>query len=189
MSGVGKSLPRGTVGDLAVAAVIGAVAVALVIGAAFGPVVAAFVKAFTTPLIGAVGGIPDVSAWAFAVNGSRVPIGAFINALLALLAFLVLAAVVYFCVVRPMSAFMDRLTGEESVGSTTRESPECLGPSGAAPSARPTSGHGSPRPTEPRHVGLEAPSSGPGVRLLADLGPEGADGGVGGVDAPIGLAP
>lgn len=114
MDGFKKFLLRGNVVDLAVA---------VVIGAAFGAVVTAFVKAFVTPLIGAFGGIPDFSAWAFTVNGSRFPIGEFINALLS---FLVIAAVVYFFVVVPMNKLMDRFKSEEPAGPRTRECPLCL---------------------------------------------------------------
>jgi large conductance mechanosensitive channel len=114
MSGFKKFLLRGNVVDLAVA---------VVIGAAFGAVVTAFVKAFVTPLIGAFGGIPDFSAWAFIVNGSRFPIGEFINAMLA---FVVIAAVVYFFVVLPMEKMMERFRSEEPVGPRQRECPHCL---------------------------------------------------------------
>src|ERR1700757_2521440 len=84
MKGFKKFLLRGNVVDLAVA---------VVIGAAFGAVVTALVKDIITPIIGMFGGLPDFSAWAVNVNGSKFMIGDFINALLA---FVMLAAVVYF---------------------------------------------------------------------------------------------
>ena len=115
MSGFKKFLLRGNVVDLAVA---------VVIGAAFGAVVTSFVKAFVTPLIGAFGGIPDFSAWAFAVNGSRFPIGEFINALIS---FLVIAAVVYFFVVLPVNKLMERYKSDEpDAALRTHECPHCL---------------------------------------------------------------
>src|SRR4051795_8804358 len=96
MSGFKNFLLRGNVVDLAVA---------VVIGAAFGAVVTALVKDIITPIIGMFGGVPDFSTWAITVNGSKFMIGDFINALLA---FIVLAAVIYFMVVMPAQRFMDR---------------------------------------------------------------------------------
>ena len=98
-------------------------AVAVVIGAAFGLVVQALVKSFITPLIGAFGGVPDFSALAFTVNGSRFAIGEFINALLA---FIILAAVVYFFVVMPVEKMMERYRSDEPVGPRQRDCPYCL---------------------------------------------------------------
>jgi large conductance mechanosensitive channel len=98
-------------------------AVAVVVGAAFGAVVTAFVASFITPLIAAIGGKPDFSALAFTINGSRFTYGLFINALIA---FLIIAAVVFFLVVRPLNALMARLRPEPAVGQTTRTCPECL---------------------------------------------------------------
>ena len=71
-------------------------AVGVVIGAGFGKVVESMVKDIITPLIGMVGGQPDFSA----VKVSSIMIGNFINAALA---FLILAAVIFFLVVKPMN--------------------------------------------------------------------------------------
>ena len=98
-------------------------AVAVVIGAAFGAVVTAFVSSFITPLIAAIGGKPDFSALAFTINGSKFTYGVFLNALIA---FLIIAAVVFFLVVRPLNALMQRFKTEEPVDKPTRECPECL---------------------------------------------------------------
>src|SRR4030088_1231789 len=57
-------------------------AVAVVIGAAFGAVVTALVKDLLTPLIAAVVGKPDFSSIGVTLNGSRLLVGDFINALL-----------------------------------------------------------------------------------------------------------
>ena len=97
-------------------------AVAVVVGAAFGAVVTAFVSSFVTPLIAAIGGKPDFSRLSFTVNGSRFLYGAFINALLA---FLIIAAVVYFFVVRPYAALTARLMPKKEI-SEQRSCPECL---------------------------------------------------------------
>ena len=97
-------------------------AIAVVIGAAFGALVTAFVASFVTPLIAAVGGKPDFSELAFTINGSRFTYGAFFNALLS---FLIIAAVVFFLIVRPLNALMERRTrGAGRRGD--RPCPECL---------------------------------------------------------------
>lgn len=114
MDGFKKFLMRGSVVDLAVA---------VVIGAAFTLVVTTFVKAFITPLLGVFGGIPDFSGWYFEVNRSRFLIGEFINALLS---FIVVAAVIYFLVIVPVNALMERAKSEPPAGPKTRECPECL---------------------------------------------------------------
>lgn len=114
MSGFKKFLLRGNVVELAVA---------VVIGAAFGAVVQAFVKGFITPLIGAFGGIPDFSAVAFTVNGSRFPVGDFVNALLS---FVIVAAVVYFFVIMPLERLMERTRPPEQPAPKKRPCPECL---------------------------------------------------------------
>ena len=98
-------------------------AVAVVIGAAFGALVAAFVSSFITPLIAAIGGKPDFSSLAFTINGSRFTYGAFFNALLS---FLIIAAVVYFLIVLPVNALMDRFKPEESLELRKRDCPKCL---------------------------------------------------------------
>jgi large conductance mechanosensitive channel len=101
MSGFRTFLLRGNVVDLAVA---------VVIGAAFTSVVQALVRGFITPHIGAFGGIPDFSNWYVTVNNSRILIGEFINALLS---FLIVAAIVYFFVVLPMTKFLERFAPGE----------------------------------------------------------------------------
>jgi large conductance mechanosensitive channel len=86
-------------------------------------VVKALVESLITPLIGALGGVPDFSALAFTVNGSHFPIGVFINALLA---FVILAAVVYFFVVMPVNKLMDHSKSDEPAGPKTAECRHCL---------------------------------------------------------------
>lgn len=82
-----------------------ALAVAVIIATAFGAVIAAFVANIITPLIAAIGGQPDFSQLDFTINGSRFQYGAFINAVIT---FLIIAAVVFFLVVRPYNAFKKR---------------------------------------------------------------------------------
>ena len=98
-------------------------AVAVVLGTAFAAVIAALVADLITPLIAAIGGNQDFSSLAFHINGSRFAYGSFINALLS---FLIVAAVLFFFVVKPVNALMNRRRTEPEVDSTTRECPECL---------------------------------------------------------------
>ena len=98
-------------------------AVAVVIGAAFGAVIAALVKDLITPLIAAIGGKPNFSGLSFTVNKSHFLYGDFVNAVLA---FLIVAAVLFFLVIRPVNALLTRLKTEPDVESETRECPECL---------------------------------------------------------------
>ena len=99
-------------------------AVAVVIGAAFGNVVSSLVKDLVTPLIAAVVGTPDFSSLAIVVNGSKLLIGNFINALVA---FLLVGTAVYFMVVLPINALVARMNrGEAPPDPTTKKCPECL---------------------------------------------------------------
>ena len=81
-------------------------AVAVIIGAAFGAVITAFTAAFITPLIALIGGKPDFGGLRFEISGTAFPYGQFLNALIS---FLIIAAVVFLFVVRPMNALMARL--------------------------------------------------------------------------------
>jgi large conductance mechanosensitive channel len=115
MKGFKQFMLRGNVLDLAVA---------VVVGGAFGAVVTALVKDLITPLIAAIVGKPDFSAISFTVNGSKFPIGDFINAVVS---FLLIGAAVYFLVVLPINALMARIRrGEGPVDPTTKKCPECL---------------------------------------------------------------
>jgi large conductance mechanosensitive channel len=115
MKGFKQFILRGNVLDLAVA---------VVMGAAFGAVVSSLVKDLLTPIIAAVVGSPDFSRIALDVNGSKLLIGEFLNAVIA---FLMLSAVVYFFVVLPVNSLMARLSrGEAPPDPTTKKCPECL---------------------------------------------------------------
>jgi large conductance mechanosensitive channel len=115
MKGFKQFLLRGNVVDLAVA---------VVVGAAFGAVVSAFVKDLLTPLIAAIVGKPDFSAFYFDVNGSRFLYGDFINAALA---FLLVTAAVYFFVVLPINTLIQRYRKAPAPADpTTRKCPECM---------------------------------------------------------------
>jgi large conductance mechanosensitive channel len=108
-------LLRGNVVDLAVG---------IVIGTAFGAVVAGLVADLITPLIAAIGGgTAFFAALSFTFHGSEFLYGDFVNRLLS---FLIIAAVVFFFVVRPVNALMERRRTEAPVDETTRACPECL---------------------------------------------------------------
>jgi large conductance mechanosensitive channel len=98
-------------------------ATAVVIGAAFTAVVNAVVKDLITPLIAAIGGKPNFDALAFTINGSRFAYGNFLNELLT---FLIIAAVVFFLVIKPVNALLERLQPSPKVDQETRDCPECL---------------------------------------------------------------
>jgi large conductance mechanosensitive channel len=98
-------------------------ATAVVIGVAFGVVITAFVKDLVTPLIAAIGGQPDFSSLSFTINKSKFLYGDFINALIA---FLLIAAVIYFLVIVPYTALMARTRKEPPADPTTKKCPECL---------------------------------------------------------------
>jgi large conductance mechanosensitive channel len=93
---------RGNVVDLAVA---------VVIGAAFTGVVNSLVKDIFTPLIAAIFGKPDFSALTFTINGSQFFYGNFINAVIA---FLSVAVVIFFVVVKPLNALAERRKEDEA---------------------------------------------------------------------------
>ena len=114
LKGFGNFIMRGNVVDLAVA---------VVIGAAFGAVVTALVKDLITPLIAAIAGKPDFSALAFEINHSRFLIGDFMNALVA---FLLVAAAIYFFVILPMNSITTRFKSNDAAPAL-KECPECLG--------------------------------------------------------------
>jgi len=114
MRGFKAFLLRGNVVDLAIA---------VVIGVAFGVVITAFVKDLVTPLIAALGGKPDFSSLYFTINKSRFLYGDFIDVLLA---FVVIAAVIYFFVVVPYTALIERSRKEPPADPTTKKCTECL---------------------------------------------------------------
>jgi large conductance mechanosensitive channel len=114
MSGFKKFLLRGNLVDLAVA---------VMIGAAFATLVTALTADFITPLLAAIGGKPDFGQLSFTVNDSKFHYGDFINALIA---FLILAAVLYFLVVVPFSKLLDRFKPAPDEPAPTKDCTECL---------------------------------------------------------------
>jgi large conductance mechanosensitive channel len=112
MSGFRKFLMRGNLIDLAVA---------VVIGLAFNAVVQALISDIITPLIGAIFKQPNFSKLTFTLHHSVFSYGAFINVLLS---FVIIAAVVYYLVVSPMTRVMAR--AERNKETADRACPECL---------------------------------------------------------------
>ncbi|MEV7596035.1 large conductance mechanosensitive channel protein MscL [Kitasatospora sp. NPDC089797] len=96
LQGFKKFIMRGNVVDLAVA---------FVMGAAFVAVVNSLVGDLLTPLIAAIFGKQDFSALTFTLNHSTFKYGAFINALIA---FVLIAAALYFFVVAPLNHVAER---------------------------------------------------------------------------------
>ena len=105
---------RGNVLDLAVA---------VIIGAAFGAVVTSLVENILTPLIAAIFGKPDFSNLSFTINNSQIMYGAFLNAVIA---FLLVAAALFFFVIKPFNMLMSRRKQQVESDPTTRECPYCL---------------------------------------------------------------
>ena len=93
-----------------------ALAVAFVVGAAVKDVIFTLVEALASPLIAAIFGEPDFAALTFTINDSLFRYGEFINAMLS---FLLVAAAVFFIIVRPVNRLVER-------DPTTTKCPECL---------------------------------------------------------------
>jgi large conductance mechanosensitive channel len=111
-----KFILRGNIIDLAVA---------VVVGLAFTAVVTAFVADLVTPLIAAIFGKPSFGNLSFTLHHSVFRYGSFLNALLS---FLIIATVVFFAVVVPLTALLRRLNvlPKDEPAPETRPCPECL---------------------------------------------------------------
>jgi large conductance mechanosensitive channel len=107
-------LLRGNVVDLAIG---------VVIGAAFGAIVTAFVADFITPLIAAIFGKPDFSGLYFTINGSKFSYGHFLNAVIS---FVLIAAAIFYVVVLPMQALIERSRNEPPADASEKKCPYCL---------------------------------------------------------------
>ena len=97
-------------------------AVAVVIGGAFGAVVASFTEDVLTPLLGLVG-VPDFSELEIAAGSATIRLGLFLNALVS---FALVAAAIFFFVVKPLAAVESARRRAEPPGApTTKPCPEC----------------------------------------------------------------
>ncbi|HET9444410.1 MAG TPA: MscL family protein, partial [Acidimicrobiales bacterium] len=76
-----------------------------------------------TPLLAIPGDAASFDDMAVTISGARFGYGAVIDAILA---FLIVAFVLFFFVVRPVNHLMARRKTEPEVESTTRDCPECL---------------------------------------------------------------
>jgi large conductance mechanosensitive channel len=114
MAGFKKFLLRGNVVDLAVA---------VIIGAAFGALVSAFTTDLLTPIIAAIAGKPNFASLQFTIHHSAFLYGAFLNAVIT---FVILAAVVYYFVVLPIGALLDRYKPAPDEPTPTADCPHCM---------------------------------------------------------------
>jgi large conductance mechanosensitive channel len=96
-------------------------AVAFVIGVAFSAVVTALVMDIVNPIIAIPFGKPSFDTLVLTINGSVIKYGTFLTAVVA---FVLVAAGVYFFFVVPYNRMQARLT--KPVESNTRACPECL---------------------------------------------------------------
>ena len=106
-------LLRGNVVDLAVA---------VVIGTAFTLLVGQFTASFLEPLIALIGG-GGLDGGTFTINGQVFDWGAFVNQVIT---FVLTATVVYFLVVLPMKALMERRKRGEEAGPVAPTQVELL---------------------------------------------------------------
>jgi large conductance mechanosensitive channel len=105
---------RGNVVDLAVA---------VILGAAFNQIVNSLVGDVLNPLIAATIGKPDFSYVILHVGGGQIKVGNFFNAAIS---FLIVASVVYFAIVVPMNALLNRFKKPvPDVPPSTKHCPEC----------------------------------------------------------------
>ena len=116
MRGFRQFLLRGNVIDLATGIAIGVVFTAFING---------FVKAFLTPLVGAVtGGHGDFSTWGIHVGETAYfPYGDFINATITLV---LTAIALYYIVILPANRLTQRFEPHHDVIEPQRECPKCL---------------------------------------------------------------
>jgi large conductance mechanosensitive channel len=103
---------RGNVIDLAVA---------VVIGTAFGVVIKAFVDNILTPLVGLLG-VPDMTTWSITVGSAELKYGLFLEALIY---FILVAAALFFFLVKPRNVFETRRQRSEEESPTTKACPFC----------------------------------------------------------------
>jgi large conductance mechanosensitive channel len=97
-------------------------AVAFVIGVAFGAVVAALVADIINPIIAIPFGKPSFDSLVLIINGSVIKYGTFLTAVIA---FLFIAAGVYFFFVMPYNRLQARSRSAAPAESNTRACPEC----------------------------------------------------------------
>jgi large conductance mechanosensitive channel len=105
---------RGNVVDLAVG---------VAIGAAFTAVVTSFTKNLLTPILAIPGDKASFAALDFSIRNATFRYGAFLDDVIG---FVLIAAALFFLVVRPVNMFFNRRKTEPEVLSSTRDCPYCL---------------------------------------------------------------
>ena len=106
---------RGNVVDLAVA---------VIIGAAFGAIVTSLVSDVINPLIAGTVGQPDFSHIIFHLGKGEVKVGNFLDHVIS---FAIIASVVYFAMVLPINALLNRFKKPvPEAPPSTKACPECL---------------------------------------------------------------
>jgi large conductance mechanosensitive channel len=96
-------------------------AVAVVVGVAFTDIVRSLVDNIITPLIAAAGGQPHFGSLVLTIGHTTIKYGLFLNAVIA---FIIIAAVVYFLLVAPMTKVI--AFSQRKKEAAQRECPECL---------------------------------------------------------------
>ena len=97
-------------------------AVAVVIGAAFGAVIKSFTEDVLTPLLGLIG-VPDFSTLTLTMGSAAIKYGIFLNALIS---FALVAAAIFFFVIKPLNSLEKRRqSGAEPASPTTKTCTEC----------------------------------------------------------------
>ena len=110
--GFKKFIARGNMIDMAVG---------VVMGGAVTTVVNSIVNHLISPLIGMIGGVPDMSGvLTITFNGATISFGAILNAIIN---FLLIGVAVYLCIVLPINKLRDMGTNEEAKNTepTTEE--------------------------------------------------------------------
>jgi large conductance mechanosensitive channel len=97
-------------------------AVGVAVGGAFTAVVNAIVSGLFTPLIAAIFGQANFGSLYFTINGSHINYGLIVNALVSLL---IVAATLFFFVVKPINTLKRRL-GHEAPAPAMAPCPACL---------------------------------------------------------------
>lgn len=114
LSGFRAFILRGNVVDLAIG---------IVIGTAFTAVVKSLVADFITPLVNIpLGKASDFSQRYWDIGGSHFLYGDFVNSLISLI---LIGLVVYYFVVRPVNALMERFKTTTDDAAETKICPEC----------------------------------------------------------------
>jgi large conductance mechanosensitive channel len=93
-------------------------AVAFVMGVAFAAVVTAFVDDLVTPIVAMIFGKPNFDDLTFTVNDAVFKYGAFLSAVVN---FVAIATAVFFFIVKPVNAILERYPKEAEEGTPDEE--------------------------------------------------------------------